>query len=60
MVASLCQLVVGLFDKYMGHRKWDIPTFDIVRCTFDLPRNVKCWDVPCMISNALVQHQITH
>src|SRR6266516_6981941 len=24
-------------------------------CTLELPQNVKCWDVPCTISNALVQ-----
>src|SRR5207245_3865150 len=42
---------------------WDIPTFDIVRCTLGLPKNVKCWDVPCAISNALVQqpnHPLTN
>src|SRR3989454_9819552 len=47
----------------MGHRTWDIPTFDIVRCTLAFPQNVKCWDVPCTISNALVQqpnHPLTN
>ncbi len=62
-VASWCQLVVGLFDKYIEHRTWDIRTFDSVRCTLELPQNVKCRDVPCTISNALVQqpnHALTN
>ena len=52
-----------LTAPFIEHRTWDIPTFDIVRSTLKLAENVKCWDVPCTISNALVQqpnHALTN
>src|SRR5437667_4289108 len=59
-VASLCQLVVGLFDKYMGHRTWDIPTFDIVRARSSFPKmsNVGMSHVRSQMH--LSNNQITH
>ncbi len=54
--------VIALFDKCIGHRTWDIPTFDIFfRKTITVAAHFrKCQMLECPMSDVQCTCQTTH